>query len=140
MRCFLDANVLFSAAHSPTSRARVLFALNEARACTLLSSGYALEEARRNLALKRPESAAVLEQLLRQVEIVQEGSPEIIAWAQEQGLPADDAPILAAAALAKADILVTGDRTHFGFLFGQDVRGTRVLSLAETLARMLDVA
>ena len=52
-------------------------------------------------------------------------------------LPPEDAPILAAAVQAKADLLVTGDRSHFGHLFRKTVRGVRVESLADALARLL---
>ena len=59
------------------------------------------------------------------------------AWARSEGLPEEDAPILAAAVTAQADVLVTGDRGHFGHLFGRTVRGVRELSLAATLDRVL---
>lgn len=53
------------------------------------------------------------------------------------GLPPKDAPILAAAVQARADGLVTGDRTHFGPLYGRRFEGVLVLSPAEALARLL---
>ncbi len=38
-----------------------------------------------------------------------------------RGLPPKDAPILAAALAAEAGLLVTGDRSHFGHLFGRSI-------------------
>ena len=52
MTLFLDANVVFSAAHREESRAQDLVALARGGRCKLLTSAYALEEARRNLELK----------------------------------------------------------------------------------------
>jgi len=49
-----------------------------------------------------------------------------------------DAPILAAACVADVDILVTGDRTHFGHLYGKTVEGLQVLTLKATLERLLE--
>jgi len=56
---------------------------------------------------------------------------------EAQGLPVKDAPILAAAVLARADLLVTGDRRHVGPLFGRTLQGVRLLALADGLAAVL---
>lgn len=138
MRLFLDANVLFTAAHNPDGRAAALFALARQGTCELLSSPHALEEARRNLKLKYPGTAGALEGLLVQVAIEREASSRLVTWALGQGLPSKDAPILAAAVHARADVLVTGDRTHFGPLYGRSFEGVLVLSPAEALARLLE--
>jgi hypothetical protein len=50
-----------------------------------------------------------------------------LEWAQSQGLPVKDAPILAAAGDARCHLLVTGDRTRFAALYGRRLRGTVVL-------------
>jgi predicted nucleic acid-binding protein len=60
-----------------------------------------------------------------------------VSWALTLGLPLDDAPILAAAVRARADLLVTGDRAHFGALAGRNLRGVEVASPAEALSRVL---
>lgn len=137
MRLFLDANVLFSAARSEDSRAHTLFQLARAGSCSLVTSPFAIEEARRNTGLKQPERTAALEALLRDAEVGPECSQEQVAWAQSQGLPVKDAPILAAAVLSRCDALVTGDRAHFGGLFGKTVGGVAVLSLRDALERLL---
>ena len=69
--------------------------------------------------------------------MVPEAVPALVVWAGTQGLDDNDAPILAAAAAAKVDALVTGDRRHFGPLFGQTLRGVRILSLADAIELVL---
>jgi predicted nucleic acid-binding protein len=133
VRLFLDANILFSAAHSAEGRARGLFSLATKGFCTLATSEHAVNEARRNLMVKFPSAAAEFEWLLDQVEGVSEGGPGLVAWAESHGLPENDAPILAAAAAADTDILVTGDRRHFGHLYGKTVGGIRIVTLREAL-------
>ena len=137
MRLFLDANLLFTAAHNPEGRAAALFALARQGTCVLTSSSHALEEARRNLALKYRPAASALEGILPDVTIEGEAPPAVVTWALEQGLPLKDAPILAAAVHSRCDALVTGDRTHFGPLYGRSFKGVRVLSPAQALAQVL---
>jgi uncharacterized protein len=137
VRLFLDANVLFTAAHNPEGRSAAIFQLAQAGACRLVTSPHALEEARRNLRLKFPSAAPAFERLVVLASVEPEAPPKDVAWAEEQGLPLKDAPILAAAAQARCDVLVTGDRTDFGHLYGRRLRGTLVLSPADALARLL---
>ena len=58
MRLFLDANVLFTAAHNPAGKARFLFDAAEQGAWRLIASDYAIEEAGRNLIRKSPRSCS----------------------------------------------------------------------------------
>ncbi len=134
MRVFIDANVLFAAAISPEGRSAALFLLSERRVCTLLISAHAVAEARRNLEGRYPDALGRFERLTNKVTIVPEAGSPRVAWARHQRLPDEDAPILAAATAASADVLVTGDRRHFGHLFGRTLEGVRVLTLADTLA------
>ena len=133
MLLFLDANVLFAATCSAQGRSRALFLLAEAGRCSLVASEHATAEARRNVIVKAPAAAAALEELLTSVHPLTEGGPALVAWAAGLGLPENDAPILAAAAAARVDLLVTGDRRHFGHLFGTTVGGVRISSLADAL-------
>ena len=133
MRLFLDANVLFSAAHSERGRARGLFSLAEDGFCSLVTSEHAIGEARRNLTTKNRAAIGDLEALLGIVTRVSEGGPGLVGWASGLGLPENDAPILAAAAASDAELLVTGDRRHFGYLYGQTIGRVRVVSLREAL-------
>ncbi len=137
MRLFLDANVLFTAAHKPEGRSAALVALARRSFCSLHTSPHVLEEARRNLRLKLPQGADALEKLLKTIAIEGEASSPLVRWALEQGLPLKDAPVLAAAVVARADLLVTGDRKHFGDLYGATLRGVEVVTPAEALARLL---
>lgn len=137
MRVFLDANVLFSAAYRETGSVRAFFALSAAGACTLCSSAHALEEARRNLRLKHPARIGDLERLLESVELVPEPRPATVTWALAAGLPAKDAPILAAAVEARCHILATGDRSDFGVLMGRRLNGTVVMLPADALDLLL---
>ena len=137
MRLFLDANVIFTAAHNPVGRSSALFGLARHGVCVLSTSPHAAAEAQRNLRVKYPETLPRLQVLMSQIETVPEAPPADVAWAIEQGLPLKDAPVLAAALASGADALVTGDRTHFGHLFGRKVRTLVVLTPAAALARLL---
>jgi predicted nucleic acid-binding protein len=137
MRLFLDANVVFSAAHSPDGRARALFRLARKGQCELLSSPHAIEEARRNIRIKYPEKSDDLEALVSELHVTPEATPPAVAWARKQSLPLEDAPILAAAVEAAADLLVTGDRTHFGRFFGKSLRGVGIATPAKALRKLL---
>ena len=136
MRLFLDANVVFSAAHNPRGNARELFGLASQGHCELVTSAYALEEARRNIALKYPECVPVIAELASALHLVAEAKEG--AGADEHGLPGKDAPILSAAIAARVALLVTGDQRHFGPLFSKVVGGVEVVKPAEALSRLLD--
>ena len=127
MRVFLDANVLFSAAYRETGSVRAFFLLAGAGACELVSSAYAVDEARRNIRAKHPGRSGDLESLLRRIALCPEPASATLAWAATHRLPPKDAPILAAAVDARCHLLVTGDRTHFGMLFGRRLRRTVVM-------------
>jgi predicted nucleic acid-binding protein len=138
LRLFLDANILFSAAYRDASPALLLFELASAGRCRLLTSAFAWDEAQRNIRLKSPQRSQTLDALRERLEYAPVPDAQAILDAAEQGLPDKDAPILAAARVAKADILVTGDRTHFGHLYGKTIGSLWVLTLSETLTRLLD--
>ena len=139
MRIFLDANILFSAALNTGSRLRVFFRLAEAGVCELLASPFVLDEARRNIARKHPTKIADLEQLIARIAICREATSDEVRWARSAGLPDKDAPILAAAVQAKAEMLVTGDRADFGSLYERKLRGVEILTPRTALERILAV-
>lgn len=140
LRLFLDANVLFLAGYSRTSPVHDLLALGRAGACELVASGYAIEEARRNLAAKGPFGAveALNAALTAVVTTVAEARAPALELAASAALadPAD-VPILAAAIQCRADILVTGDRRAFGRHFRTRLVGVEVLVLRDGLRRVL---
>jgi uncharacterized protein len=136
MKLFLDANVIFTAAYSSQGSSRFLFSIAESGEITLCTSLYALDEARKNLALKAADKLPALEKLLPQMLIVPEPQPNMVAWAERLPLPPKDAPIMAAAVTGKADMLVTGDRRDSGHLMGATVEGVLVIEPAETVRRL----
>lgn len=137
MRLFLDANVLFTAAISPDGASRALVRLARRGSCALASSRFAIDEATRNVAVKRRGELAALDDVLASVTVVNEPGPKVLAWAVAH-VAAKDGPILAAAAASRVDMLVTGDRRHFGSLYGGGVGGLLVLPPREALEVVLD--
>lgn len=110
IRVFLDANVLFTAAHDRSGKAALVIELGIRGHWGLATSGYALEEARRNLKIKFPGSLSTLEAFLPAMKIVSSGEGTNCPVP----LPEKDRPILEAAIRCKATHLLTGDRKHFG--------------------------
>lgn len=137
MRLFLDANVLFTTARNPAGRSAAIITLAGRARCRVTTSQHAADEARKNLELKYPDALPRLDAISQQLDVVPEAAPIDLAWAVSLGLPPKDAPILAAAIACGADVLVTGDRTHFGPLFGRRVRDVLVLNPADALAHVL---
>ena len=154
-RVFLDANVLFSAAYSPDSRLNLLWGLKRASHSSpskssdrtvspiLVSSRYAVEEARRNLT-SAPQRAR-LTRLLQTVQVIDapyhtDEAPLDRATQSGAGakpplfdLPEKDRPILEAAIQSGATHLLTGDSKHFGALYGKRVEGVLILPPASYL-------
>jgi predicted nucleic acid-binding protein len=125
-RVFLDANVLFSAAWRADSGLLRLWRMSRAR---LLTSAYALAEARRNL--EEPGQLARLERLVQKDEITPDVANGELPESVE--LPDKDRPILLAAIAGGATHLLTGDVRHFGSLYGRTVCGILVLAPADYL-------
>ncbi|MBI3832477.1 MAG: DNA-binding protein [Planctomycetes bacterium] len=121
-RLFLDANVLFSAAYMPKSALLELWGLN----ATLITSEYAALEAKVNLEEARPAQLKPLDKLLESLEVMDLPSGKIQMPAGIN-LAAKDHPILLAALEANASHLLTGDKAHFGPLFGIMVKGVLIL-------------
>ena len=96
---------------------------------SLVADAYVLEEARRNLEAKFPASLEDFEVLLNQLEssatlryfLPPEIAPE---------LPGKDRPVLAAAIQSGCHVLLTGDNTHFGPLYGKNLEGVTIRSPA----------
>jgi predicted nucleic acid-binding protein len=139
LRLFLDANVLFLAGYSRSSPVHDLLALGRDRRCELVASGYAVEEARRNLAAKGPAgSVEAFNVTLTGVTIVREASSKALEQAVAAKLSdSGDVPILAAAIQCRADVLVTGDRRAFGRFFRTTVAGVEVLVLRDAVRRVM---
>ena len=136
MRIFLDANILFSAARADGA-IRQFLALTEAAGHELWADAYVFEEARRNLAAKTPSGLPVLEAMAARIKIggLLAGGPLL---PETLVLPEKDRPVLAAAIHHRCEILVTGDRTHFGALYGKTIRGVKICSPAMLAESILD--
>jgi predicted nucleic acid-binding protein len=134
MRIFLDANILFSAAKTDGAM-RELIRLLRAAGHELWADGYVLEEARRNLAAKTPVGVGALEAIIAEIRVA-EAHPAGADARFSAKLPEKDRPVLAAAVRLGCEALVTGDRKHFGALYGKSVAGVAIhspRSLAEAL-------
>jgi predicted nucleic acid-binding protein len=131
MRLFLDANVLFTAAHNPNGKAAFVLELADAGLWQPVTSTYALEEARRNLERKYPSCLAALDTRVANIRVVVDpgvgNCPE--------GLVEKDCPIYRAARACKADVLLTGDIRDFGFLMNAPGRteGMYIQTVADFL-------
>jgi predicted nucleic acid-binding protein len=128
-RLFLDANILFSAAYSSDSPLLELWKLKKV---LLFSSAYALEEARRNLTLLRPDSSGNLQRLTAKVHLV-DAPPLATSPIEARALHQKDLPILLAAIEARATHLLTADKKHFRSLRGKTVEGVLVLTPGDYL-------
>lgn len=129
-RLFLDACVVFSAAYNTSSPLRTLWELGDA---TLLATDLVIEEARRNLAVLRPERLDDLGRLSGKLEIVVATLTEVPSEAKR--LPDKDLPVLLAALAGRATHFLTVDKKHFGSLFGKTVGQVLILSSGEYLMR-----
>ena len=135
MRVFLDANILFSAARTDGTVRRILGLLSEAgHQCCV--NAYVAGEARRNIAVKSPDHVQALEKLLAGMVPV-EFSPGVPAREDLQLLPEKDRPVLDAAMRGRCDVLLTGDRAHFGRWFGRSLAGVKIHSPKTLLQELL---
>lgn len=126
-RLFLDANILFSAAYRTGAGVGRLWRV---RRVQLLTSSFALEEARRNL--PGADQRARLAELLKKVEV----GEALMLPPERRGqieLPKKDWPILGGAVASGATHLITGDQRHFGPYFGCRILGVWVARPADYL-------
>lgn len=132
MRIFLDANVLFTAAHNPRGKAALIIELGQSGIWRLATSAYAAEEARRNISRKFPACTERLDAILQNIVLVADDQ-DIPCPA---GLAEKDRPIFRAARACRADVLLTGDLRDFGFLMNvpDKTDGLLIQTVAEFLA------
>jgi len=136
VRGFLDANILFSAAKSDGAVRQLLrLTMDAGHECWI--DPYVEAEARRNLEAKARKYVANLERLLAEWHsapfrpITPEINEALVA------LPEKDRPVLAAAIRLGCEVLITGDKTHFGSLYGGRVRGVAIHSPATFFSGVL---
>ena len=126
-RLFLDANVLYSAAYRQDAGVRRLWNIPRV---TLVTSEYAVAEARRNLTTA--DQLGRLDALLEPIQ-VQPARTLDPALRRDIELREKDWPILGGAVAAGATHLITGDLRDFGSFMGQVVLGVLVLTPARYL-------
>jgi predicted nucleic acid-binding protein len=138
MRVFLDANVLFTAAHNPKGKAALVITLGSEGLFQLATSAYAREEARRNLERKAPVGLPEFTRQLSKIRLVAD-NPSIPCPAE---LAEKDWPIYRAAHACKASVLLTGDHRDFGFLMNAPelANGLLIQSVADFLTALGDSA
>jgi predicted nucleic acid-binding protein len=124
---FLDANILISAAWKEESEIAQIWRMERVR---LVTSNFVMGAVQRNL--HQVAQIERLRVLMRRVRILTfERLPDIDEAFE---LPEKDRPVLAGAIQAKAGHLVTGDKRHFGPLYGKSIRGVRITAPSELLA------
>lgn len=136
MRVFLDANVLFTAAHNPRGKAAFVITLGSEGLFLLSTSAYVREEARRNLERKAPDRLSRFRQQLSAIRLVAD-NPAIRCPAD---LAEKDWPIYRAAHACKATLLLTGDHRDFGFLMNAPelANGLLIQPVADFLAALVN--
>jgi uncharacterized protein len=134
IRLFLDANVLFTAAHNPSGKAALVIDLGSQKYWEVVSCSFAIDEARRNIIIKFPDCLERLDSLLTKVKKVPSGSGRICPIPLRQ----KDRPILEAAIRCKATHLLTGDIKDFGPFMNSPARtaGVIIQSVSEFLANL----
>jgi predicted nucleic acid-binding protein len=108
---FLDANILFSAALGGPVFGTIR-ELGRHGSIRLVTSEACVREALESLTRKRPDALEALDGVLLDVEVFAVRHRHLEAAGQLVG--SADAHVVSAALTLRADVLVTGDRTHFG--------------------------
>jgi predicted nucleic acid-binding protein len=130
---FLDANVLFTAAHNPLGKAALVLELGAQGHWQIMTSTLAVEEARRNLDIKFPACLTRLEVILSKVGVVSSVSGPTCPI----DLPEKDRPIFLTALKCRATHLLTGDVRHFGPLLNRpsETAGIAIMTVADYLGK-----
>jgi predicted nucleic acid-binding protein len=114
IRAFLDASVLFAASYSTSGSSRDLLRAAIRGEVKIVLSPHVLQETEGSLIRKAPQVVPALHELLALVapeEVARPSLEEVEHAAAYTNLA--DAPVVAAAAKAAVDYLVTWDRKHF---------------------------
>lgn len=126
---FLDANVLISAAWKAGSEIAQIWQMADVR---LITSNYVMGEVQRNL--HRVDQIERLRVLMRSVQII--SLDMLTEIPGEISLPDKDRPVLAGAIQARTGYLISGDKKHFGPLYGKTICGVRITPPTELLAAL----
>lgn len=131
MRCFIDSNVIISAGLFPISVPAASIRKAISMQNTAIVCDYALDEVHRVINKKFPDKVNELEsflyQLLFTVEFIT--TPDNSVDEESNIRDTKDRPILRAAIIAKADVLITGDKD----LLESGITTPRIMTPAEFL-------
>ena len=122
MRVFLDANILFSASN-PKWFTRLLLDVLELHG-ELVTSEFAAQEARRNVAAFSEDLMDGLEDWFTRVHILADTGQAL----SPVELAEKDRPILDAAIAGNCTHLLTGDAKHFGIWMGKSLSGVKIVN------------
>jgi predicted nucleic acid-binding protein len=121
VKVFLDANILFSGSIAESRIAKLLAVIKKHGSC--VTNDYAIEEARKNIELKKFGSLQGLNLLLENITV----SNQLLL-----NLPVEinskDISILGGTIAQQCTHLLTGDKKDFGFLFGKRVDDVLIVS------------
>ena len=134
MKVFLDANVLFTAAHNSAGKAAFVIELAGEGHWEVVTSSFAIEKARRNLEIKFTEVTSEFEVLVGDVDVV----PGVFNEACPIDLPEKDVPIFLSAVGARCTHLLTGDLKDFGRFMNvpKKTSGILIRTVAEFLSKL----
>ena len=132
MRVFLDANVLFTAAHNPRGKAAFVIELGSEGHFSLYTSEVAREEAERNLKAKFPDALPRFAGLMDRITIVASD----LSLPAPDSLPENDRVVFQAARTCSATHFLTGDLRHFGPFMNQPDRSFSII--VQTVADFVD--
>jgi uncharacterized protein len=121
VKVFLDANILFSAAKEGSLVGKLLSVIVAHGTC--LTNQYAVEEAKKNISIKR---YGTIEELQRVLSFVVIGNQ--LLYRVPVPLKDKDIPILAGAIALKSTHLLTGDMKDFGRYMGSVIEGVRIVT------------
>jgi hypothetical protein len=134
VKLFLDANVLFTAAHNPGGKAAFVIDLAREGSWEVATSHFAIEEARRNLEVKFPTAVVALDKLLTHFLL----APAVLDRPCPIDVPERDRPIFLSALGGRCTHLLTGDRKDFGPFMNdpETTEGILIQTVAESLAAL----
>ncbi len=111
---FADSSILIAGAASSTGASRVVLTMAEIGLYKLLISEQVLEECQRNLSKKIPKAIPIFRDLINNINVEILPNPSLEEFSTYINIiEAKDAPILAAALLAKTDRLLSLNTKDF---------------------------
>jgi len=121
MRVFLDANILLSAADSQSATRQLLGKVLDR--AEVVANLHVLEEARRNLQIKRPQHLDGLVAIQRRIT-----TTTAFDCRMQIQLTQEDIPVVAGTSGSGCSHLWTSDRRHFGPYYGKKIGSVWVVS------------